>query len=626
MLAIVAEKTGYPAEMLEPTMRLDADLGIDSIKRVEILSALQEQLPDAPVIKPEHLGVLQTLGQIVEFLAESDRGPAERDRGCAGTAGQRRRRVDEPAVPLQRLRPDAHPARRAPAARASCGYGPEAWSGSAVRWTATAWLCALADRLRAQGHDARVLGRAEIGGQSPPVRLDGLLLLAPASGGDDATIKDAFRLLRTAGPGLRQAGREGGAVFATVTRLDGAFGTRGLALDPGAEPVSGGLAGLAKTAGHEWPEVACKAIDIEPAFARGDVDRAAEAILDELLHRGPVETGLARDGRSTLELVPAALVDAGATSGRVAPLGPGRRGRDQRRRAGSRPRSRSPWPRPCGRRSCCSAAALRRHAEPDWLAALDSADETAIKRALAARANGNGQATPQAIGEQFRRIAAGREISRNLGRIEAAGSKVVYRAVDVRDAAAVEACLAAVRAEFGPIRGLVHGAGVLADRRIEDQTDAQFAAVYDTKVAGLRSLLAAIGPDSDDLRVLVLFSSSTARFGRTGQVAYAAANEVLNKWAQSEAANRPGCRVVSVNWGPWEGGMVTPALKPLFEAEGIALIPARAGARYLVAEIQAAESPVEVVVLGGTSLPVAPTPTRRPGTSRRLRLLHWQRR
>ena len=135
------------------------------------------------------------------------------------------------------------------------------------------------------------------------------MLLAPASGGDDATIKDAFRLLRTAGPGLRQAGREGGAVFATVTRLDGAFGTRGLPSSHRSEPISGGLAGLAKTAGHEWPEVACKAIDIEPAFARGDADRAAEAILDELLHRGPVEVGLARDGRSTLELVPAALGD-----------------------------------------------------------------------------------------------------------------------------------------------------------------------------------------------------------------------------------------------------------------------------------------------------------------------------
>ena len=90
----MSEKTGYPAEMLEPAMRLDADLGIDSIKRVEILSALQEQLPDAPVIKPEHLGVLQTLGQIVEFLAAAEAGcgvpapptPAlpHRDRGGRG--------------------------------------------------------------------------------------------------------------------------------------------------------------------------------------------------------------------------------------------------------------------------------------------------------------------------------------------------------------------------------------------------------------------------------------------------------------------------------------------------------------------------------------------------------------
>src|SRR5205085_5038240 len=108
--------------------------------------------------------------------------------------------------------------------------------------------------------------------------------------------------------------------------------------------------------------------------------------------------------------------------------------------------------------------------------------------------------------------------------------------------------------------------------------------VFDTKVAGLRGLLDATA--GDDLRLLVLFSSSTARFGRKGQVAYAAANEVLNKWARREARDRPACRVVSVNWGPWDGGMVTPSLKPLFEAEGVALIPALAGARYLVDEIQ----------------------------------------
>src|SRR5207248_8652552 len=55
--------------MLDPDMGLDADLGIDSIKRVEILAALQERLPDAPAVKPEHLGTLHTLRQVVEFLA-----------------------------------------------------------------------------------------------------------------------------------------------------------------------------------------------------------------------------------------------------------------------------------------------------------------------------------------------------------------------------------------------------------------------------------------------------------------------------------------------------------------------------------------------------------------------------
>jgi acyl carrier protein len=72
LLAIVAEKTGYPQEMLELDMSLDADLGIDSIKRVEILSAVQEQLPHLPSVEPQQLSALQTLRQIVDTLeAES---------------------------------------------------------------------------------------------------------------------------------------------------------------------------------------------------------------------------------------------------------------------------------------------------------------------------------------------------------------------------------------------------------------------------------------------------------------------------------------------------------------------------------------------------------------------------
>ena len=84
-MEVVSEKTGYPAEMLELDMALDADLGIDSIKRVEILSALQERLPEAPAAKPEHLGTLHSLRQIAAFLAGGEASVTAADPGPAST-------------------------------------------------------------------------------------------------------------------------------------------------------------------------------------------------------------------------------------------------------------------------------------------------------------------------------------------------------------------------------------------------------------------------------------------------------------------------------------------------------------------------------------------------------------
>lgn len=72
LLAVVSEKTGYPAAMLTLEMDMEADLGIDSIKRVEILGAMQEQFPNLPALKPEALAELRTLGQIVQYLSQQD--------------------------------------------------------------------------------------------------------------------------------------------------------------------------------------------------------------------------------------------------------------------------------------------------------------------------------------------------------------------------------------------------------------------------------------------------------------------------------------------------------------------------------------------------------------------------
>jgi acyl transferase domain-containing protein len=75
MLAVVAEKTGYPAEMLTLDMDLEGDLGVDSIKRVEILSAVQEKAPELAGIDASSLGALRTLGEIVEAMGGSTAAP-----------------------------------------------------------------------------------------------------------------------------------------------------------------------------------------------------------------------------------------------------------------------------------------------------------------------------------------------------------------------------------------------------------------------------------------------------------------------------------------------------------------------------------------------------------------------
>ena len=588
LLEVVAEKTGYPVEMLEPGMQLDADLGIDSIKRVEILSALQERLPDSPAVTPEHLGTLRTLKDIADFLTP--------------TTPAAIKTPIEPASSLMRFEVKEFGLECLPGA-----------TGSLVRPEGEFWVtddglglsASIVKVLSERGYRARLFGRDAVPEQIKDTNLNGLVIVAPTTiKTDENAILDAFRWLRAAGPSLRRTAGGGQSILVTVSRLDGSFGLRDLSSD--ADPTLGGFAGLCKTAGREWPEVLCKAIDLAPSL--GSSLETVNRLVDEILFPGPTEVGLTAEGRNSPGLHPASIAPENSE-----PLAPG----DLVVITGGARSVTAEVAVALADQFRCTLLLLGRspipHAEPAWLGPLE--DEPEIKRALASLANGH--ATPQLVGDQFKLLAANREILRNLKRIEDAGGKALYRQVDVRDPAAVSATLAEVRREHGPVRALIHGAGVLADRRIEEKTDEQFNLVYNTKVQGFQSLLGAAV--ADDLRLIVAFSSTTARFGRIGQVAYAAANEALNKLAQRESRRRRDCRVVAVNWGPWDGGMVSPHLKPLFKSEGIGLIPLREGARYLVSELRSAKanSPVEIVILGPNStLPEPPVVVKSAQISR----------
>ena len=237
--------------------------------------------------------------------------------------------------------------------------------------------------------------------------------------------------------------------------------------------------------------------------------------------------------------------------------------------------------------------------EAAWLNGI--AGEAALKAALVAHAASG--TTLADIHQQYERVINDRAMAQTFARIRQAGAVLIYRNVDVRQRQAVMDVVREIRENVGPIRGIVHGAGVLRDRLLKDKTVEQFQEVMATKVDGFCHIMDAVDPL--ELRLIALFSSSSARYGRRGQGDYAAANEILNKLAQHYRRRLADCHVVALGFGPWQGGMVNPALARLFHSEGIGLIPLDAGARMVVDDMLSPqpseqESSAEVVIQAAT--------------------------
>ncbi len=582
LLSIVSSQTGYPAASLNQDMDMESDLGIDSIKRVAILSELQEKLPSAPRITPEQFGSIRTLRQVTAFLtAGAAQAPA----------------AELPAAPAAALKAEAGEITREILKLADFNSA-ETRENLALNKNLPVWVTddgselagAVVRNLSERGYKAQKVSLTDPDTLNARGSLAGLVILAPAAklakksfwtGDSEAFLKKAFRLAQLAGPALRAAGKNSGACLMTVSRLDGAFGISGLKSEQ--DPVYGGLAGLAKTAAREWPEVSCRALDAASDW--NHTVSVAQTLADELFFKGPVEMGISETGSKVVLTSASEQVKGGKLpleKGDVVLITGGARGVTAEAAAA--------LAEACGPKLAILGRSPLPAAEEAWLA--DCRTENDIKRTLISR---NPSMTPKAAGEECRKITAAREVRTQLNRFEAAGSRAVYFSADIRDAKAVRTAMEKINKDLGPVRGFVHGAGVLADKFILDKTAEQFDSVFDTKVGGLRNILAAL--DLPKLKMLALYSSSTARFGRTGQCDYAMANEVLNKTARLIARRLPDCRVASFNWGPWDGGMVNDGLKALFAKEGVGVIGLEEGGKFLVNELASNSGAVEVVVV-----------------------------
>ena len=588
LLSVVAERTGYPVAMLNADMELESDLGVDSIKRVEILSAVRERAGDLPDGDVGELLKLRSLREIVDaFTADARPAPTTRE---TREIPAPRREAAEPAEPAELTRLAVRTLDAPASGLAMAGLGDEPLAvtedGSGIARLVVAKLA---------GHGIRAAVVTGVPADARAVvHLGGLARIDSA---DDAleVQRDVFRAARSV---ASRFSAEGG-LFVTVQDTGGDFGLGGGQSD---RAWLAGIGALARTAAKEWPHASVKAIDCERGVR--DADAVAQAIVGELLNGGPtVEVGLRADGtRATLS-----TVRAPAEPGPASRIGPD-----------------SVIVATGGARGVTAAALLdlaRTHRprivligrtepaeEPAGLAA--ATDEAALTRALAER---SGAGAPGAITAEVRSILTAREVRSTLAALAEAGSPVRYVPVDVRDDRALSAALEEVRRDWGPITGIVHGAGVLADKLIADKTDEQFDQVLATKVGGMRALLAATA--GDPLDTIVLFSSVAAVFGNAGQSDYAMANEVLDHVACAERARRPDCLVRSIAWGPWNGGMVTPSLAEHFGRSGVALIPTGQGAAAFTAELSGPATDTRVVVaagdgLGPTAAGTVPRPAR----------------
>jgi acyl transferase domain-containing protein/NAD(P)H-dependent flavin oxidoreductase YrpB (nitropropane dioxygenase family)/NAD(P)-dependent dehydrogenase (short-subunit alcohol dehydrogenase family) len=585
VLAIVSERTGYPEDMLDADLDLEADLSIDSIKRMEIIGELADRVGmpgmaeggiDEAVV--EELARLKTLRAIVAWIDENitaENGTATPPAQVA-PAPETRVASDRGAVPerTQRylVRLEEIPTNDAP---------PMALAGLrvAISDDGRGIALALAEQLREHEAEVQVLSP-----EQPLGHVDALVDLAGLRTESPSSVGAFFDLIRSAVISETEC-------IIAATGAGGSFGhdSRGPSA-PEAAIRAGGARGLLKTVAREYPRLRVEAIDVDPAESE---HRLAASILSELIHGdGRVEIGRTEGLRYGLRVAAQALDPAQVAEGfdldakSVVLITGGARGIGARTALAL-----------ARERGCCielvGRSPLPEAAEAPVFAG--AADAVALRRALVTE----GRLTdPAAIEAECARLLAAREIRQTMRALGETGVPVTYHAVDVRDAEAFARTVESIYARHGRLDGVIHAAGILEDKLIRDKSPESFRRVFATKAASAVTLAKVLRPD---VRFVVCFGSIAGVFGNRGQVDYAAANAALGAIARYLDRRIAG-RAVCIHWGPWAGtGMVSPALAREYARRGIGLIDPEDGVKCLMDELRfGSRNDVEVVLMRAT--------------------------
>ena len=634
VIQVVVEHTGYPAEFLEMDADMEGELGIDSIKQAEIMADLRSKF-GLSVDESFQLRDHPTLGHVIQYIRSEIEGgdvtpalvsPLETEEVAVietpSTVEEDEMALDEIEDTTSEPEPKKGPveSRRFQVEVEPCSWGdsvPIDLAGRSLVVTDDAWgiagtLCSLledrgieavrvffdasvssgpirerdgeVDILRADPSNAdQMLEVARIVREiAPPA---GIVHLAPVrlagvpwedvttNAHLDQSISGLFSILKGLDEDLRDV--ENGLV-ASVSALDGRHGIGGDRFNAIAAGAHGGI----KSYGRERPHLRSRAVDLDPGLLE-EPDTLAEMLLSELLEQsGPREVAVERDGtryrlslyEEALETESTPLLDddvwvvsgggAGVTARSIIEVA--------RRSQG------------VGARFVLLG---RSSLDLDQERFLDLGDEELEAERMSLREkmieeSDDGSVSLKQWNDSWNRWLRGLEIHSTLKAIGATGNRANYVSVDVTDRESTCSALHSVSEEWGPVTGIVHGAGIEDSTPFERKDPEIFQRVLQVKIQGWRNLASALENDLPNMRFLSVFTSIAGRQGNAMQFGYCAANQVLDVEMARIAAHGEAPRAIAIAWAPWaDVGMATRgSLESVFDHAGIDMISADDGA------------------------------------------------
>ncbi len=606
VLDIVAEKTGYPKEMLDLDLDLEADLGIDTVKQAEMFASVRAAY-NIPRDENMKLRDFPTLAHVIKFA--QDRA------GNATANGSTEAKPPTPTAPQPELltfdaankipRRVPIPVLRPPLTMCK-PTGVTLASGSRVivmpdqggvaetllqelRRREVETLCLI------PGADSEILlASVDKWMKAGPVQgvfwLPALDDEGPIGSMDIAAWRENLRVrVKSLYATMRKLYEQvagPGTFLIAATRLGGQHGYD----DDGAfAPMGGAVTGFAKAYKRERPEATVKAVD----FGNCRHWEITTLLIDEALRDpGAVEIGYkdglrwtvglheqpAEDGQPGLALNKnTVFVITGAAGSIVSAIT-----QDLAAASGG------------------TFYLLDLVPEPDPnnpdLARFVS-DKEGLKRELFARIQARGErATPALVEKELAGLERAHAALSAIRAVQAAGGTAHYFSVNLADTDAVTKVITELRKRSGRVDVLLHAAGLERSRFLPDKTSSEFDLVFDVKADGWFNLLRAIG--DMPLGATVAFSSVAGRFGNGGQTDYSSANDLLCKYTSSFRSTRPQTRGIVIDWSAWGGiGMATRGSIPkMMEMAGIDMIPPEAGIPIIRRELASGGFRGELVI------------------------------